>query len=309
MSVIEMTTLAPARRTHRVPPPVTATELELIVRMADVMFKGGLTPVSVKRSEGVAALILVGRDVGLSPTQSVANIMIVNGRSTIWGDAVPGLVIASGLLEERKEWYEGTEGEDDYTAVCMLKRVGEQPRETRFSFGDAKKANLWGKKGPWTEYPARQAMWRARSWCYRDTFPDVLCGLIFAEEAMDIPEPSGRVTVSQVQPDAVAAIEASAKEKVASIEKLTEYRDDKEHVLGPTESQRERLMELRGALFVEKGATTEEEQDAAWAEALAPYKVASAKQMTQAQIVELIETLGKRNDPFTHPPASPTPAT
>jgi hypothetical protein len=242
------------------------------------------------------------------PTQSVANIMIVNGRSTIWGDAVPGLVIASGLLEERKEWYEGTEGEDDYTAVCMLKRVGEQPRETRFSFGDAKKANLWGKKGPWTEYPARQAMWRARSWCYRDTFPDVLCGLVFAEEAMDIPEPSGRVTVSQVQPDAVAAIEGQAKEPVTTTT-VSRPHDNNGQPLGPTEAQRERLMELRGALFVEKGATTEEEQDAAWAEALSPYQVASAKQMTQAQIVELIETLGKRNDPFTHPPAPTTPAT
>ncbi|WP_439624146.1 hypothetical protein [Gemmata sp.] len=308
MSVIEMTALAPARRTHRVPPPVTAGELELIVRMADVMFKGGLTPVSVKRSEGIAALILVGRDVGLSPTQSVANIMIVNGKSTIWGDAVPGLAIASGLLEERKEWYEGTEGEDDYTACCSLKRFGEEPRVTRFSIADAKAANLWGKKGPWQEYYPRQMMWRARSWCYRDTFPDVLCGLIFAEEAMDIPEPSGRVTVSQVQPEP-AAIETSAKEKVTSIERPTEYRDDKEHVLGPTDAQRERLMDLRGSLFVEKHATTEEEQDAAWLEALAPYKVTSAKQMTRTQIDELIETLGKRNDPFTHPPAPTTPAT
>lgn len=292
--------------------PITADELATIMTLADILFKGGLVPACVKRPEGLAAIIIVGRGVGLNPTQSIANIMIVNGKSTIWGDAVPGLVIASGLLEERKEWYEGAEGDDDFTAVCSLKRVGEkEARVTRFSVEDAKRAHLWGKKGPWQEYPARQMMWRARSWCYRDTFPDVMCGLVFAEEVMDYPESSGRVTSVEKVAVAVtatadekpvpAAIETRARE-VAAVVAPVAATDELE--LGPDDAQFERLMELRNMICVSKSANTEEEAKAIWTEVLAPFGVTSVMQMTGAKIDELIEQLGKAQDPFTHPPLS-----
>src|SRR5206468_516947 len=52
---------------------------------------------------------------------------------------------------------------------------------------DAKKAKLWNKVGPWTEYPQRMLQMRARGFGARDGYPDVLRGLISAEEAADIP--------------------------------------------------------------------------------------------------------------------------
>jgi hypothetical protein len=57
----------------------------------------------------------------------------------------------------------------------------------KFTVADAKKAGLWGKTGPWTQYPKRMLQMRARGFALRDAFPDVLKGLVTAEEAQDYP--------------------------------------------------------------------------------------------------------------------------
>ena len=54
-----------------------------------------------------------------------------------------------------------------------------------FSYEDAKRAGLWGKQGPWTQYPQRMAQMRARSWAVRDAFPDLLRGISVYEEQQD----------------------------------------------------------------------------------------------------------------------------
>jgi hypothetical protein len=72
-------------------------------------------------------------------------------------------------------------------AVCVAKRKGRKPVTARFSVEDAKRAGLWGKQGPWSAYPKRMMQMRARGFALRDAFPDVLKGMITAEEAQDYP--------------------------------------------------------------------------------------------------------------------------
>jgi hypothetical protein len=81
------------------------------------------------------------------------------------------------------------EGEgDNLTAVCEAKRQGyPAPTTVRFSVADAKKAGLWGKSGPWTQYPSRMLQLRARGFALRNAFADALRGLVTAEEAQDYP--------------------------------------------------------------------------------------------------------------------------
>ena len=52
---------------------------------------------------------------------------------------------------------------------------------------DAKRAGLWGTPGPWTQYPTRMMLLRARAFAYRDAFPDVLKGIRVVEEEQDAP--------------------------------------------------------------------------------------------------------------------------
>ncbi len=70
---------------------------------------------------------------------------------------------------------------------CEVTRRGEAPQRRTFSVADAKRAGLWGKSGPWTQYPDRMLQLRARGFAIRDVFPDALRGVMTREEAEDMP--------------------------------------------------------------------------------------------------------------------------
>ena len=107
------------------------------------------------------------------------------------GDAALALVMASPVCEFVREVVDG-DG-DKMIATCTAKRRGyPEATVSVFSMADAKRAGLAGKTGPWTQYPRRMVQLRARGFALRDAFPDVLKGLVTAEEAQDYPEtPAG----------------------------------------------------------------------------------------------------------------------
>lgn len=155
-------------------------------RIATAVCKAGMAPKGLDTPEKAMVAIMHGMEVGLTPMAALQSIAVVNGRPTIWGDGAIGLVRGSGKLEWIKERIEG-EG-DKMSAVCEIKRKGEPAAEpARFSVDDAKKAGLWGKAGPWTQYPRRMLAMRARAFALRDGFADVLRGLGIAEEVQDTP--------------------------------------------------------------------------------------------------------------------------
>jgi hypothetical protein len=171
-----------ARERRPLPPPAE------LLALADMLYKGGLSNKGITRPEAIVLRIVAGWEVGLSPIQACNNIMVTNGRATIWGDGAIALVRASGLLELFEERIDGTG--NSQVAVCRMQRRGEQVREYRFSVDDAIRANLWlggnASKGaldtPWAKYPQRMLQMKARAWLLRDTFADVLCGLGITEE-------------------------------------------------------------------------------------------------------------------------------
>ena len=126
------------------------------------------------------AAIMRGMDVGLAPMQALSSIAVINGRATIWGDAMPALMQRAGHHIDVE--IEGTG--DDLCAVATLTR-GDTGKKIvrRFSMADAKRAGLAGKTGPWTQYPQRMVSHRARAWAIRDGAADALMGMHIADEA------------------------------------------------------------------------------------------------------------------------------
>jgi hypothetical protein len=155
--------------------------------MATIMAASGFMPKGMEKVESVFVAVQMGLEIGLSPMQAVQNIALINGRPCIWGDAMIGLVRGSGKLEAIKEELQG-EGETT-TAICHVWRIGEdEPAIGKFSVADAKRAGLWGKQGPWTQYPKRMLQMRARAFALRDKFADVLKGIYAREEMEQAPE-------------------------------------------------------------------------------------------------------------------------
>lgn len=156
-------------------------------RIALAVCKAGMAPKGLETPEKAMVAIMHGMEVGMTPMASLQSIAVVNGRPTIWGDGAIGLVRGSGKLEWIKEKLTG-DGEN-MVASCEVKRKGEaDPTKATFSVADAKKANLWGKQGPWQQYPKRMLAMRARAFALRDAFADVLRGLGIAEEVQDTPQ-------------------------------------------------------------------------------------------------------------------------
>ncbi len=156
------------------------TNMKEAMEFAGLLAKSDIVPKDYQGKPGnVLVAIQWGMEIGLQPMQAMQNIAVINGRPSIWGDAMIALVRACPAFEYI------TETQTDREATCVIKRKGEPEAVRTFSMEDAKKAGLMGKSGPWTQYPKRMMQMRARSWALRDVFPDVLKGMICAEEALD----------------------------------------------------------------------------------------------------------------------------
>ena len=174
-------TVVPLRAGGRVQAIIPDT-VEEVFRIAKAVAASGLAPNGMRSPEQITIAIMHGAEIGLPPMQAIQRIAVVNGRPAIWGDAVPALLLARGFkIIETMDGVEDARG-----ATCCVVRPDGTKIERRFTIGDAKIAGLWGKAGPWKQYPDRMLQMRARGFAARDGAADVLSGLYVAEELHDI---------------------------------------------------------------------------------------------------------------------------
>jgi hypothetical protein len=173
---------------------VQLASLEEAFRFANAIVQSGFAPKGMERPESVLVAIQLGAEIGLTPMAALQNTAVINGRPAIYGDAALALVRASGLLQSYKEEEFGEPGSDGHGYRVTAVRKGDQTAIETFTVSDAKRAKLWGKAGPWTDYPKRMLRFRARGYVLRDLFGDVLKGLRTFEEAQDIPAEPVNVT-------------------------------------------------------------------------------------------------------------------
>ncbi|MCX8498128.1 MAG: recombinase RecT, partial [Caulobacteraceae bacterium] len=177
--------------------------------------------------------ILYGMEVGLSPIAALQRMAIIDGRPTIWGDAALALVQASNLLISIKE-----EIHEDaiqatgnrLTAICTVTRNGRtEPVTKTFSVEDAKRAGLWQKPGPWSDYPKRMLAMRARAFALRDAFPDVLAGLYLREEIEPATTSQQSAMEGKEQNDAIPSDHSNPEPHTAQ-----SHPDSEDHFTAPT---------------------------------------------------------------------------
>ena len=192
------------------------TDLNQMWWLAEHLCRSSFVPSQMRGDvTNVFISMMYGMEVGLRPIHAIQNIMEVQGRMAIWGDAMLALIQANPLCEDVIEEIVYVDGEG-LTAQCTVKRKGRTDTRRIFSEKMAKQANLWQKRGkngketPWVTYPERMLQMRARSWACRDSFPDALHGLIAVEEAWDIPsetpveQPKQSQSVYKPEPEKVA---------------------------------------------------------------------------------------------------------
>jgi hypothetical protein len=232
------------------------TTIQEAMRFSEILASSTMVPRDFQGKPGnVLVAIQWGREVGLGPLQALQNIAVINGRPSIWGDAALALVRGHPDCASVQE---GAEGEGDARhGWCEVTRRGEQPQRRTFSIADAKRAGLWGKSGPWTQYPDRMLQLRARGFAIRDVFPDALRGVLTREEAEDTPpEPRHVENLAAAVAPAPAPAARPASEPLPLIDP-----NAKEHSIATVELWHRAAMKAIGLLAHDPAALR------AWADA------------------------------------------
>jgi hypothetical protein len=172
--------------------------LDDLLRFARLAVSQGAAPKGM--TEGGAALaIQAGLERGLGPMWGLQAAVIINGVLSWRGWAAAALIQNGGRCRPGtlRFWHEG-EGLGLRGVAVAWRRYYAEADRREFTIADARTARLWGKAGPWQEYPGRQLMWRALGFLAKDVFPDELGGFPLAEEAQDFePAQAARMATEQ----------------------------------------------------------------------------------------------------------------
>lgn len=163
---------------------IVPTTFDDCYRLAQCAVAAGVVPKGHDpTAEATCMTIMYGLELGIPPMQALQGITKINGKFCIYGDLVPAVLWSKGFKLE--ESISGTG--DDMTASCTVIRPDGAKITRTFSVANAKKAKLWNKSGPWSDYPERMLPMRARGFATKDGASDALHGLTLVEEARDIP--------------------------------------------------------------------------------------------------------------------------
>lgn len=164
----------------------------LIHKLAQVCAKSSMVPRYYRDNVNDAFVaIQMGAELGLPPFQAIQFIAPIYSekndecRPTLWGDGLLAVVRGSKVCEYVREWL----SEDGTVAHCETKRRGEPEPVTRsYSLERARANGLLGKP-IWRKDPQRMLQMRARGFCLRDVYADILKGVGMAEEVLDYDSP------------------------------------------------------------------------------------------------------------------------
>lgn len=146
-----------------------------VERLARIAVASNYT--ACRRPEEAAFLLMTGRELGLSPMQSLRGIYVVSGKPVLSADLMVAAVRRSGLCES----WRVVESTPQRCEIETL-RKGETVAARRvWTMDDAKRAGLTGK-GTWAAYPAAMLRHRCAADLARQEYPDVLLGLYDPDE-------------------------------------------------------------------------------------------------------------------------------
>ena len=175
---------------------LTPKSLTEAMKYAELMAKSEVVPKDyIGKPQNILVAVQMGMELGLSPLNSINSIAVINGRPTMWGDAVLAVIVDAEVLEESFGHGGILELEPEealkkgYGQCQVLRKGWKEPLVRKFTLEMAEKANLikrGGDMAPWTTYRGRMLQMRARSWALRDSCPDVLKGLKIREEEQDV---------------------------------------------------------------------------------------------------------------------------
>lgn len=192
-------------RLEDVPPPALPepSKWAQLTHMADYLCQSQLVPRAIRTSKTASAdtalVLLAAHDLGITVTEALSKIHVVEGRLTMSAELMVALIRRAG----HQVWPD--DANDATQARAYGRRRDEQEvASAGFTIEDAKRAGLAGKDN-WKRYPEDMLWARAVSRLARRHFPDVVGGVSYT------PEELGEVTDAEVLEDADTVLRVSGK--------------------------------------------------------------------------------------------------
>lgn len=197
--------------------PSTALEPTTIDQafwLAQQLLKSGLLGKAIQKPEAAFAVILAGRELGLTAMQSLRSLHLIEGKPTLSADLMVALVKRSPLCKAFK-LIESTSERATYEA----NREGEGVTRMSFTIEEAKAAGVTGKDN-WKKYPAAMLRARCIAALARVVFPDLLLGVYENDElapaSNNMPSVSVQATATVLPLSALPAAEEDQPVEIRS---------------------------------------------------------------------------------------------
>jgi hypothetical protein len=162
---------------------IVPSTIEEVFRLGELIAQSGLAPNGIKTPQAITVVLLKGLEIGMPPMAAMECFGVINGKACLYGDGIPALLWSRGFdIEETEAAGEG----EARKSTCTVTRPNGKKVTRSFSVEQAQVAGLWGKAGPWKQYPDRMLAMRARAFAARDAASDVLKGIPLFEEQADV---------------------------------------------------------------------------------------------------------------------------
>lgn len=170
-----------------------------------------------------AVKVMAGAELGFGPIASMIGVSIIEGKPSIGGAMLAGLVKSSERYDYRIE-----ELSDERCSVRFYEAGKPLDPPSVFTLQDAKRADLAGKKN-WRQYPRNMLFWRAISNGVAFHCPDLTAGVrlyTYEELGADVEGRSGEIiTPPPTEPAAVAEGESKSATKTQIRQLVKRARD------------------------------------------------------------------------------------
>jgi hypothetical protein len=161
------------------------------MELGEVFAKSGMFP-DIKTQAQAVVKIMAGRELNLSPFQSMSSIYIVNGKLALVAQAM------SGLINKSKQYKYVVKNLTDEACTIEIMKDDTLTGVSTFTIKDAAKAGLVNKD-VWKNYPRNMLFARALSNACRWYCPEVIQGYYTYEELQDLGEPVGQPSKTTVE--------------------------------------------------------------------------------------------------------------
>jgi len=213
---------------------------------------------AVSSPEAALMILLTGRDLGLTASQSFRAIYVVSGKPVVSSDAMVAAIRRSGLCAS----WRVVETTTERCTIETLRAGESEPERETFTQDDAARAGL-SRKDVWRQYPRDMLRHRAAAGLARRVYPDVVLGC-YAPGELD--EQSSSPATVEVRLTAEQIVEEYDREIAGGADPDEAYerakRIGREHRVATrvqsilTERERERAAAKRAQLEAAAGTAT-----------------------------------------------------